>query len=140
MDIRHKDHFFRTKGLGRLRYIDLLSVAVAILGALLSLAYVVYFAWDKEGRFAVVLMIQLLLTVFRARDAGAATGGVSDTPSYDVRLMINFGIMVAIVVAFFWSLAIMLHSNSEKKVKAAGDINKMLLGFLIGSGKSFLGV
>ena len=50
------------------------------------------------------------------------------------------GIMFSIGIAFFWSLAVTFHSNNESRVRTAGDINKMLLGFLIGSGKDFLGL
>jgi hypothetical protein len=141
MDIRHKERFFRTKGLARLRHVDLLSSLVAIVGALLTLGYIAYFVSDSEGRFAVLLLFHLIISIFRLSDAGAATAPPPVDPSaIDVRLIINFGVMLAIGIAFFWSLAIMLHSASEKKVRTAADLNKMLLGFLIGSGKSFLGI
>ncbi len=58
----------------------------------------------------------------------------------DLKTKINGAVMVCIVIAFFWSLAVCLHSENENKVMSANDINKMLLGFLIGSGKAFLGL
>jgi hypothetical protein len=58
-------------------------------------------------------------------------------PEY--KSVINLIFMLFIGIAFVWSLAVCLHSDNEGRVKTAGDINKMLLGFLIGSGKSFLG-
>jgi hypothetical protein len=142
MDIRHRDRFFKTRGLRRLGYVDPLTAFAAILGTIASVLAVVatsLFMWNELATTIHGLM-ELLDSLFGASKAHGAETSLAASASYDFRPLVNLGIMFSIAVAFFWSLGIMLHSANEGRVKTAGDINKMLLGFLVGSGKSFLGI
>jgi hypothetical protein len=144
VDIRHRDRFFKTRGFRRLRYVDRLTAVVSILGAVASAIAVVgspLLRWNELTAMVEKLLEMLKSLFFDASKAHAAeVVAAAASASYDFRLLVNLGIMLSIAIAFFWSLGIMLHSANEGRVKTAGDINKMLLGFLIGSGKSFLGL
>ena len=56
------------------------------------------------------------------------------------RVVTNVVLMACIVIAFFWTLLVTLYGKNEKRVERADEINKMLLGFLLASGKSLLGL
>ena len=50
----------------------------------------------------------------------------------------NIGVTIVICVAFLWAFGVSLHSTDKERVKTANDYVKMLLGFLIGTAKSYL--
>ena len=131
-----KEKFFHERGWRRILYTDRLSLIATIIGIIAALIAIL-----STFTNALPELVELIKSLFGFSIANAqqTMNGNADS-SVDYKPLINLGIMFCIGIAFFWSLAITFHSNDEDRVKTAGDINKMLLGFLIGSGKSYLGL
>ncbi len=74
-----------------------------------------------------------------AKDANGAISGLS---AVDLKQVLNALVMVCIVVSFFWTLKISLRRPSSDEdtsvIQKATEINRMLLGFLIATGKNYL--
>lgn len=54
--------------------------------------------------------------------------------------IINELFTISLLIAFFWSFAVSLHSDNPKKVQTAKEYSKLFGGILIGSARSVLGV
>jgi hypothetical protein len=138
MEYRDKNAFFRSKGLDRLKYLSSGSRWFFIISSCLGLLLLAWYALSLyRAIYSALLRLSSNLIL-----SDALAGPLSSTSSAgnDFRPLISMGIMGAIGVAFIWSLAVCFHSDDEHRVKTASDLNKMLLGFLIGAGKSYLGV
>ncbi|MCP3965339.1 MAG: hypothetical protein GY718_03160 [Lentisphaerae bacterium] len=135
-----KDFYIKVKGVDRLRYMDKLSLIMTILGFLIAVA-MVFEIFPK-----LLTITKYMLGSIDMSIVSLALAKPPDSPSlpngtpFEAKIIINIGIMLSIIIAFIWTLAISLHSDTNAKVKRASDINKMLLGFLIGSAKSYMGL
>lgn len=136
-----KDFYKRVKGIDRLRYLDKLSLIATILGFLIALATIIFQIFPQ--------LISIFKSSFNTVSISLVSLALASPPApqptqsaapIEAKAAINIGIMVCIIIAFIWTLAISLHGESNSKVQRASDINKMLLGFLIGSAKSFMGL
>ena len=136
-----KDFYRKVKGINRLRYMDKLSLIATILGLLIAAAMAILQIIPKFYSFIKVTvgLIESSVVSLALANSTDATSLPNETP-LEAKTIINIGIMLCIIIAFIWTLAISLHGESNAKVKRASDINKMLLGFLIGSAKSYMGL
>lgn len=136
-EINEKDAFLNSKGLERLKHMDKLSFLLAIIGSIVSIFSLVMSFSDKLTKLFFGMLIDnsggIISTAFAADQ-----GNTPEILQNGVKFWLNFGITVTIIICFFWSLAVMFHSQNEKSVKNASDLNKMLIGFLLGSAKSFI--
>jgi predicted permease len=136
---KDKEKFFQEKGLRRIRYWSHSSAIFTLL----------------SGTFAVISLIgsliaalpqlnKLIKNLFQSSGLLGTLAYATTSPgteiTIDYRPIVNLVIMLAIGIAFLWSLGVSLHSKNEQQIHTASDINKLILGFLIGSGKSYLGL
>lgn len=134
-----KDFYKKVKGISRLRYLDMASILLAMLGAILAIAALAFQVAPSVIEFLhnLFLSSESVFISSAYADSGKSS---ADHSSIDTKSFINAGIMFCIIIAFIWTLAVSLHSESSAKVRRANDLNKMILGFLIGSGKSYMGL
>ena len=88
MDIRHKDRFFKTRGLRRLGYVDRLTAIGAILGTIASVGAVVAALLLKWNELAAPIhrLIELLQSLFGASKAHAAEIALAASPAHSPSL------------------------------------------------------
>ncbi len=136
---KNKEDFYHVKGLRRVRYWSVRSTIITILSALLmiiALIIAIGSAFPELTKFFKELMhlSELLISSAYAADGS----NVSYANGY--KPIINLIIMSVLGITFVWSLVVSLHSENEERNRRASDINKMILGFLLGSAKSYLGL
>ncbi len=64
----------------------------------------------------------------------------SQYPVFDYKSIINFLMMIFVVCAAGVTTWVIFFSDNLDKVQMANDYFKMIFGFILGCGKSFLGV
>jgi hypothetical protein len=92
---------------------------------------------------AILLLVYLaklwpLADLIGTSHAASPAAESSDTHLALVKQSLNVVLFAVMALAFLWTLFVSLHSRVERRAKTAIDLNKMLLGFIIGSLKSFL--
>lgn len=149
---KHKKEFFDSRGLNRLKFSSAWSLITTFFSGILTFV----FSSITLSKVAPKLkdFFRFLIKSIRVFSGQtdlethtvAALNNISATPdlnslqSFDFKPVLNLAIMLTITIAFLWSFGVSMHSSDENRVKTANDTNKMILGFLLGSAKSYLGL
>ena len=163
-----KGEYFATKGKRRFLYMDSFSKVTVILGLIAAILTAGYVGWFLVGYAGVsdghevsvrpgpqvsvepeppVPVEPELPVPVEPEPPVPAAPDMAPTGEHPFfsggrgsRVVTNVVLMACIVIAFFWTLLVTLYGKNEKRVERADEINKMLLGFLLASGKSLFGL
>lgn len=136
-----QDFLKKVKGTTRFRYMDKFTIIATILGILISILLSIYEIIPKLSLFLKSLFsyVDNPFASFAVASTNS-TGNIPIVAPLEIKTVINIGIMICIIIAFIWTLAVSLQGETSARVKRASDLNKMLLGFLLGSARSFMGL